>query len=76
MINALHYHCANAPKPLTIGESRDTARGTHTLCGLPVIGYIWDYPKDFADDSDPHETEKCPVCLNHPDYPLLVLGDT
>ena len=77
MRDAHYYHCANEPQPPTIGGIRDRVQDLWTLCGVRVIGYIWDYPKDFANDKGPSdELPKCPKCENHPDYALMVLADT
>lgn len=48
------------------------------LCGKSVHKDedTWDPPKYFLKQMDsPEEMRRCPECLNHPDYPFLVLGE-
>jgi hypothetical protein len=72
MKNTGYYHCANYNFPAEKRGEPVLTEELRTLCGKLVIGYIWDYPEQFA--LEPIVLIKCPECMAHPDYPLLVLG--
>jgi len=72
------YHCAAVPEDTYRNTMLAVREGTlRTLCGLPIQGHrSWDFPNDFirfADATLGHNV--CPECWNHPDLPLLALGD-
>lgn len=73
------YHCAAVTED-TYANTRAAGSAVRdgtlkTLCGLPTQR-SWDFPNDFirfAHATNLHDA--CPHCLNHPDLPLLALGD-
>jgi hypothetical protein len=80
-LKGLKYHCSNISESewnalsLTIREA--VRHGdVKTLCGLEVTGRSWDFPSDFSrNDNSYSGLPKCKRCLNHKNYPLLVLGE-
>lgn len=67
-----YYHCG------ATAEAQHVDRGVRvTLCGRKVAGLSWDFAIHFIENAVSQFSNKpqCPVCLNHPDIPLLLLGD-
>jgi len=67
-----YYHCGADPESqcLDWGSRR-------TLCGKEIYGISWDFAIHFIEKthSDFSKLPQCPECLNHPDLPLVLLGD-
>lgn len=59
----VYYHCASEEK------------WRETLCGKELESTLmWDTKNIFFGTKVPSNAERCPACLKHPDYPLLLLG--
>jgi len=74
------YHCAaETSHAYTNTEGRTISVYSDelaTLCGHPITRGMWDFPSSFLRYAE--ATKKynvCPKCWNHPDLPLLILGD-
>jgi hypothetical protein len=72
------YHCGD-PKT---GPVEDYLC-RYTLCGLDIMDKLithldWDIPKHFILDwwsvGSPMPP-RCPTCMAHPDYPLILMGE-
>jgi hypothetical protein len=75
------YHCAAVSED-TYHTTREAVVAVRegklmTLCGHPMQGRrSWDFPHDFLRYAEATLGDNvCPECWNHPDLPLLALGD-
>jgi hypothetical protein len=75
------YHCGD---PSTMEENTQAFWCEYTMCGLPIQRgpgeqrvIAWNFPNVFVEPFEKWDdvSERCPECMNHPDMPLMLLGE-